>query len=86
MYKIDEKFLNNLLKDYSRTVVGRLCKQVETVETQTDLTETQKLSVLKSFHRELIYEIFRDLEKQIKCYQAGQTFAKFKIYTPSDPK
>lgn len=86
MYNIDEKFLTNLLKDYARTTVGRLCKQVETTEAQSNLTEAQKLAVLKSFHRELVYEVFRDLEKQIKSFQAGQSFAKFKIYTPSDSK
>lgn len=86
MYNIDEKFLSILLKDYAKATVGRLCKQVEITEVQKDLTEAQKLGVLKSFHRELIYEVFRDLEKQIKSFQAGQTFTKFKIYTPSDSK
>ncbi len=83
MYKIDEKFFNNLLKDYARSTVCRLCKQVEMLESKKDLTEVQKLDVLKSFNRELLYEVFRDLEKQVKCFQAGQTFAKFKIYTPN---
>lgn len=84
MYNLDEKFVSNLLKDYARTTVCRLCKQVEIIELQKDLTEVQKLAVLKTFHRELVYEVFRDLEKQVKSFQSGQTFAKFKIYTPTE--
>jgi len=86
MYNIDEKFIKDLLKDYARTMVCRLCKQVETLEVQKDLIEVQKLNILKSFHRESIYETFRDLEKQIKSYQIGQTFTKFKVYSPTDSK
>lgn len=89
MYNIDEKFLSTLLKDYARSTVGRLCKQVENLELKKDLTEEQKLSILKIFHRESMYEIFRDLEKQIKSYQSGRTFVKFEIYkkqAPSDSK
>ena len=64
-YKFSQEFIQTLLRDYSRAIVGRLCKQVELLTAKSDLSEKQKLDLLKSFNRELIYEHFRDLENQL---------------------
>lgn len=80
-YKFSQEFVQTLLRDYSRAMVGRLCKQVELLSAKSDLSEKQKLDLLKSFNRELIYEHFRDLENQLKAYTEGRKFTKFEIYT-----
>lgn len=85
-YKFSQEFIQNLLRDSSRSIVGRLCKQVELIDSKIGLSETQKLDILKSFNKELIYESFRELENQLKAYQEGKVYTKFTIYTPSDSK
>lgn len=80
MYNIDKKFLSDLLSTHSRALVGRLCKQNETLASRKDLSESQKLSLLKDFGKELIYEETRNLESQIKAYSEGKNY--YKIYTP----
>lgn len=82
MYQIDEKFLKKLLRDTSRSIVGRLCKQNEVLQDHEDISDNQKLKILKSFQRELIYEAFRDLENALKIYMQGKDYEKFKIYRP----
>lgn len=83
MYIIDEKFLSTTLNAHSRSLVGRLCKQNEILSARPDLSETQKLSLLKDFSKELIYEEIRNLENQIKAFAEGKEF--FKIYKPPTP-
>ena len=83
MYIIEEQFLHQLLMSHSRSIVGRLCKQNELIKEDNSLSEAQKLDLLKSFNRELIYETSRDLENQIKCYIRGKVYEKFNLYTPT---
>lgn len=84
MITIDENNLKNLLADYSRAIVGRICKQNEIITSNDSLSKDQALSLLKSFNRELIYESFRDLENQLKVNQTGKQLVKFSIYnTPT---
>lgn len=86
MYKIEPNFIHKLFNDFSRAMVGKLCKQNEIIEKDESLSKLQSLKLLKDFNKELIYEAVRDLENQIKAYQSGQTITKFSIYTPSDKK
>jgi len=84
MYKLDEKFLSESLSNFSRTLVGRLCKQNELLASKKDLSEIQKLSLIKDFAKELIYEETRNLESQLKAYSEGREYSK--IYNPSTSK
>lgn len=86
MSNIDEKFLKTIFADYSRAMVGKICKQNEVLASDKSLTKEQALGLLKAFNRELIYESFRDLENQIKAFQTGKQFIKFSLYTPNDKK
>lgn len=85
MYQITDKFISNLLKDYSRALVRKLCDQIESL--QTDLnensTEYKALNNAKNLHRNLIYETFRDMKDNIRACNAGLKFRKFNI-TPSN--
>lgn len=86
MYEINEKYLSDILRDHSKSIVGKLCKRIEVLDTE-ELTEKQKLSVLKTFQRELIYESFRDLKTIIKTHADGLKYYKFNIIDPlSTPK
>lgn len=78
------KFLNKLLKDSSRSIVGRLCKRVELIFQDKSLSNEQREKLLKGMIRELIYEIFRDILNQAKCYFYGLTYKKYDIYEPTD--
>jgi len=83
MYNVSKKFIKKLLQDKSRSIVGRLCKRIELLD--DNASEENKSKILKAFVRELIYENFRDLENEIKCYNYGQTYEKHKIFeTPSE--
>lgn len=84
MYYINKKFLKDLFRDFSRSMVGKLCKQNEILQRNKNLSETQKLNLLKDFNRELIYESFRELENNIKFFNEGREYKKYPIYTPSD--
>lgn len=81
MYNIQEKFLRDLLRDYSRVIVRRVCSQSEILEQDDTLSKSQSLILLKQFSRELIYNSFKDLEAQIKSYKEGRSFSKFNINT-----
>ena len=85
MSEINEKYIANLLKDYSRSMVGRLCKQIESLQKDLDKNslEFKYLNHVKNLHRELIYELFRDLKSQIRSYNSGINFQKFNL-NPSD--
>lgn len=84
MYKITDKFLSALLRDYGRAIVGRLCKQIESLQKDLDenSSEFKYLNHAKNLQKEFIYEYFRDLKNQIRTYNSGLQFKKFKI-TPS---
>lgn len=80
---IDAKFFSNALNLHARTLVGKFCKQNELISSKKDLTETQKLQILKDFGKELVYEEIRSLENQIKAFSEGKEYAK--IYKPPTP-
>lgn len=84
MYKITEKYLSDLTRDYSRSLVGRLCKQIESLQKDLDENspEFKYLNHAKNLHREMIYETFRDLKNQVKAFDSGIKLRKFNI-TPS---
>jgi len=81
MYKITDKFISNLLKDYSRALVGRLCKQIESLQKnlEENSPEFKSLSHAKNLHREMIYETFRDLKDNIRACNSGLKFRKFNV-------
>jgi hypothetical protein len=80
-----KEFINKLCKDQSRTLVGRICKQIEILQDQPNLSiETkQTLDLLKSLNKELIYEEFRDLKNAVVFYSEGREYEKYPIYTPT---
>lgn len=81
---IDIKFFSEALNAHARTLVGRFCKQNEIISSKKDLSEAQKLQILKEFGKELVYEEVRNLENQIKAFSEGKEYAKiYKSPTPT---
>ena len=85
-YNVSEKFIQDLLRDYSRAIVGKLCSQAEILEKDISLSKDQAINLLKQFNRELIYQSFRDMDGSLKAFQRGQTFIKCDIYNPTTNK
>lgn len=80
---IDSKFFSDTLNLHARTLVGKFCKQNELIASKKDLTEAQKLQLLKDFGKELVYEEVRSLENQVKAFSEGKEYAKiYKTPTP----
>ena len=46
-YTVSEKFIHNLLIDYSRTIVRELCTQAEILEKDNSLSREQAINLLK---------------------------------------
>ena len=86
MEKTHEKFIDDLLKNTSRSLVGRLCKQIESLQKNLDNSsnEFKYLNHAKNLHREMVYETFRDLKNQIHSYNLGLNFKKFNINTSNE--
>lgn len=78
-----EKLIKDILRDFSRTLVGRTCKQNEIIQQRNDLSADQKLSLLKALNKELIYEECRGLENLLKAHSKGIQLEKFKVYDPT---
>lgn len=78
-------FIKNLCRDQSRTLVGRICKQIEILQSQpnTSIETKQTLNLLKSLNKELIYEEIRDLRNAIIFYSEGRNYNKIPIYRPA---
>ena len=78
-------FVKNVCRDQSRTLVGRICKQIEILQSQPNLSiETKKtLDLLKALNKELVYEEFRDVKNAIVFYLEGRKYTKIPIYNPS---
>jgi len=76
-------FLKNLCTTKSRCLVGEMCKQAEILQDRKDLTSDQKISLLKTLNKELIYENFRDLKNSVIFYLEGREYQKIKIYNPT---
>ena len=84
MYKITKKELTRLLNDHSVALVGRLCKQIESLQKDLDENsiEFKYLNHVKELHRERVYETFRDIKTEIRTYNSGLKYKKFNL-TPS---
>jgi hypothetical protein len=84
MHKITDKFLSDLLKKHSINLVGRLCKQIESLQKDLDKNsiEFKYLSHAKELHREKVYETFRDIKNEVRTYNSGLKYHKFTL-TPS---
>ena len=81
---MEKDFIKSICRDQNRSIVGRLCKQIEILQDKKDLTEEQKLSLLKAFNKELIYESFRDLRNNLIFHSEGRKYKKISIYNPSN--
>jgi len=64
-YKINEKFLDDILTKTSRTLVGMVCKRFEILENKEDIKKSVK---------ELIYENARNIKALIKSFDCGVKF------------
>jgi len=64
-YKINEKFLDDILTKTSRTLVGMVCKRFEILENKEDIKKSVK---------ELIYENARNIKALIKSFNSGVEF------------
>lgn len=86
---IDDKKLDEIFYDYSKLTVGRLCKQAEVIQLSDAFKSNSQLkeaiSLLKSLHKETVYEIFRDLKYCLKLGSQGKVI-QYKIYNPTMPK
>jgi len=85
MDKNIKEFIKNVCVKQSRTLVGRICKQIEILQAQPNLSiETkQTLDLLKSLNKEMIYEEYRDLQNAIVFYFEGREYKKYPIYNPT---
>lgn len=81
-------FVKQLFINRSGDLVGKLCKQIEVLQAQPNLSKETKeiLSILKGFKKELIYEHFRDTQNAIVFYLEGRSYTKYPIYTPPKNK
>jgi hypothetical protein len=81
-------FIKILCRDQSRTLVGRVCKQIEILQNQPNCSEETKqiLGLQKSLLKELIYEEFRDLRNAVIFYSEGRNYNKISIYNPTKDK
>lgn len=77
-----KQFLKDLCTSQSRSLVGKLCKRIELLEKDNSLTSNQKLNILKTFCKELVYENFRDVKNSAVFYTEGREYNKLPIYTP----
>lgn len=64
-YILNEQFVENILKQSSRSLVGKACKRFEIIEDR---------EILKNELKELIYEHYRDLKSSLKCFSIGIKF------------
>ena len=62
---ITEEYLDELIKDWSNAVVGRILKRVET---------ESNISKLKNQIKDVFYENVRDLKVNIKAFNWGVKF------------
>jgi len=88
MYNISEQFINKTFNEYSSSLVGRLCKNIEALQKDLDKDsiEYRYLSHVKELHREKIYETFRDLKNHFKAHNSGLKFRKFNIAPSTNSK
>ena len=76
--------LDDILKKSSRSMVGQILKQSEILEASCRSEEArEKLSLLKNFNRELIYQEFRNLAKELGMNSLRHEFKIYKAPTKS---
>lgn len=63
MIRVDEKYLNQIIDNTARALVGRIMKRFE-ISGNDD-------RILKKNVKELIYEQFRDLKTHIEAHSKG---------------
>lgn len=78
-----KQFLKKLVKEHGSAIVGRILSQIDLIKERKDLSSDQKLDILKSFNREMIYEELRDFRNAIIYYSEGREYNKLPIYNPS---
>lgn len=84
---MDKTFLYNLLLDTPKSLVGKLCNISETVQKSDEFKNNDQLiravSLIKSLQKELIYQEFRNLSKQLDAFADGMEYKHCKIYNPT---
>lgn len=84
---MDKKFLYSLLLDSPRSLVGKLCNICETIQESEEFKSNSQLlkaiSLIKSLQKELVYQEFRGLSKQLDAFADGVEYQYFKIYKPT---
>jgi hypothetical protein len=80
-----KQFVKDICLTQSKSLVGKICKQIEVLQAQPNLSNETKqtLDLLKSLNKELIYEQFRDLKNGIVFYAEGREYTKYPIFTPT---
>lgn len=81
-----EKLIKQICQDYAVSLVGRTCKTVEILLDRKDLSERQKLELIKTLNKEAIYQETRNLDYSIKCAFKGLKSKSYKVYTPNTDK
>ena len=87
MLVVSNKFLSQLLNNISRSLVGRLCRQIENVQEGLDPNsqEYKYLEIVKKLHKDKVYETFRDLKTSILSYDSGiKSYKKYDVIRPSE--
>lgn len=74
--------ISEICKDRSRSLVGKLCKKVEILQQEKDLSVDQLSSLFKNLAKETVYEEFRELRNTLIFYQEGRVYIKFEPYNP----
>ena len=69
-YEISEKFLDDILKKTSNSLVGILCKRIEVLEKNKKLTP----KLYKDIMKEHIYENARNIKALIQSFNDGVVF------------
>lgn len=64
-YRVSEKYLEELIKKGSRSLVGEIMKRFELFDNKEEIKKSVK---------ELVYENYRKIEALIKAFSCGVTF------------
>lgn len=84
---MDNEFLKSILEDTPKSLVGKLCNISETIQRSDEFKNNEQLfkavSLIKSLQKELVYQEFRGISKQLDAYCDGKEFVIAKIYKPT---
>ncbi len=80
-----KQFISKLCRDQGGILVGRILKEIEILQKQSDISEETKkaLDLQRDLIREAVYEEFRSTRNGITFYCEGRNYNKFPIYTPN---